>query len=81
MKTMHRTSTVGMAIGTVATAGGAIALTALTDTGAGGAYAFLFLGMFIFMLFLIWPERTRPFRGGSEKHAGGRRTRTGSELH
>jgi hypothetical protein len=83
MKTMHRTSTVGMAIGTVATAGGAIALTALTDTGAGGAYVFLFLGMFIFMLFLIWPERNRPFPGGPSRHrhVRGQRTRTGSELH
>ena len=80
MRTMHRTSPVGMAIGTVATAGGVTALTALTGTGAGGTYVFLFLGLFIFMLFLMWPDRTRPFRGGPGRHAGARRTRTGSEL-
>lgn len=73
MKTMHRTSREGLAIGTVLTAGGAVALTALTDTGVGGAYAFLFAGMFVFFIFLIWPERTR-FRGrhldGKARHAG-----------
>jgi hypothetical protein len=62
MKTMHRTSTVGLAIGIVLTTGGAVALTAVTNTGAAGAYGFLFAGMLVFFAFLIWPERTR-FRG------------------
>ena len=65
MKTMHRNSPAGLAIGSAVTAALALALTVLTDTGAGGAYAFLFVGVFIFMVFLIWPERTRPHRGGS----------------
>jgi drug/metabolite transporter superfamily protein YnfA len=62
MKTMHRTSTAGLAIGSAVVAACAIALTALTGTGAGGAYASLFAGLFIFCVFLIWPERTRPLR-------------------
>lgn len=62
MKTMHRTSTAGLAIGSAVVAACAIALTALTRTGTAGAYAFLFAGLFIFCVFLIWPERTRPFR-------------------
>jgi hypothetical protein len=73
MKTMHRNSPVGLAIGSVLTAGVALALTALTDTGAGGAYVFLFVCMFIFMTFLIWPERTRPLRGGPAQRARARR--------
>jgi hypothetical protein len=75
---MHRTSTVGLTIGTIATAAGAVALTALTGAGAGGAYAFLFVGMLVFMVFLIWPERTRPFRGG-RRDTGVPRVRTGHE--
>jgi|GEM_PF-5887848 len=69
---MHRTSTASQAIGTVLTVAGAMTLTALTDAGAGGAYAFLFLGMAIFIVFMIWPERTR-FRcrpvGSKIRHA------------
>jgi hypothetical protein len=75
MKTMHRTSAPGMAIGTVVTAGAVIALTAFTGAGARGTYAFLFVGMLIFMLFLMWPERTRPFRGG-RRRVGGSSART-----
>lgn len=80
MKTMHRNSKAGLAIGSTLTAAFALALTALTDTGAGGAYAFLFVGMFIFMVFLVWPERARSFRGrggGLEKrHTQGRANRS-----
>jgi hypothetical protein len=65
MKTMHRTSTVGLLIGSALVAVGAIVLTALTGAGAGGAYAFLFAGMAVLSVFLIWPERTRPFRSNS----------------
>ncbi len=72
MKTMHRTSTVGLLIGSALLAASAIALTALTATGAGGAYAFLSVGMVVFSVFLIWPERTRPFRSKSS-HRGVRR--------
>jgi hypothetical protein len=75
MKTMHRNSPVGLAIGSALTAAFALALTALTDTGAGGAYAFLFVGVFIFMVFLIWPERTRPFRSGSNRQSVRRQPR------
>jgi hypothetical protein len=70
MKTMHRTSTLGLAIGSVITAVSAVSLTALTQTGVGGAYAFLFAGMLAFSLFLIWPERSRPARGVRRSRAG-----------
>ncbi len=59
MKTMHRTSKAGLVIGVFILAFGAIALAALTRTGAGGTYLFLFVGMFAYMVFLMWPERTR----------------------
>jgi len=62
MKTMHRTSTAGLAIGSAVVSACAIVLTALTGTGAGGAYVFILAGLFIFSVFLIWPERSRPFR-------------------
>jgi hypothetical protein len=76
---MHRTSTASQAIGTILTVAGAMTLTALTDTGAGGAYAFLFLGLAIFITFMIWPERTRFRRRsfGSDSHGrqAGRQSR------
>jgi hypothetical protein len=50
-------------------------LTALTGTGAGGAYAFLFTGMAVFSIFLIWPERTRPFRSDSSHRSMRRQPR------
>jgi len=59
MKTMHRTSKAGLATGVFIVALGAIALAALTRTGAGGTYFFLFAGMFAYMVFLMWPDRTR----------------------
>lgn len=59
MKTMHRTSKAGQAIGVFVVALGAIALAALTRTGAGGTYLFLFAGIFAYMIFLMWPDRTR----------------------
>ena len=62
MKTMHRTSTVGLAIGSALVAACAIVLHGPDGTGAGGAYAFLFAGVVVFCVYLIWPERTRPFR-------------------
>jgi hypothetical protein len=79
MKTMHRNSTVGLAIGSALTAAFALAMTAVTDTGAGGAYAFLFVGMLIFMAFLIWPERRSPIRGASRRAAQPQRPRTPRE--
>jgi len=62
MKTMHRTSNRSLAIGVFAIALGAMALGALTSTGAGGTYAFAFVGLFAYIFFLMWPDRTR-FRG------------------
>jgi hypothetical protein len=59
MKTMHRTSRAGLAIGVFVVALGAIALAAVTRTGAGGTYFFLFAGIFAYMVFLMWPDRTR----------------------
>jgi hypothetical protein len=76
MKTMHRTSTASLAIGSVFVAAWALTLTALTGTGAGGAYGFLFAGLLVTMIFLMWPERTRPLRGG-RRRAGMRRARAG----
>lgn len=62
MKTMHRTSKASLAIGIFAIALVAMALAALTGTGAGGIYAFAFIGLFAYLFFLMWPDRTR-FRG------------------
>lgn len=62
MKTMHRTSKVSLAIGIFAIALGAMAFAALKNTGAGGIYAFAFVGLFAYFFFLMWPDRTR-FRG------------------
>lgn len=62
MKTMHRTSKAGLALGVFAIAVVVTALAALTNTGAGGTYAFSFIGLFAYMFFLMWPDRTR-FRG------------------
>lgn len=59
MKTMHRTSKAGLVFGVLVVALGAIALAALTRTGAGGTYFFLFAGIFAYMVFLMWPDRTR----------------------
>lgn len=59
MKTMHRTSKASLAIGVFAIALGAMALAALTGTGAGGIYAFAFIGLFAYLFFLMWPDRTR----------------------
>ena len=42
-----------------------VLLAALTGTGTTGAYAFLFLIAPILLVFLMWPERTRFFVGGS----------------
>lgn len=75
MKTMHRNSPLGLAIGSALTAAFALALTALTDTGAGGAYAFLFIGVVVFSVFLIWPERTRPSRSDSSRRSVRRQPR------
>jgi hypothetical protein len=76
MKTMHRTSKAGLAIGIVLLAVGSLALAALTQTGVGGVYGFLFLGMVGYMVFLMWPDRTR-FRGRSL----GRADRRGGTMH
>jgi hypothetical protein len=62
MKTMHRTSKAGLALGVLAIAVVVTALAALTNTGAGGIYAFSFMGLFAYLFFLMWPDRTR-FRG------------------
>lgn len=64
MKTMHRNSKAGLAIGVFMVAFTATGLAALTRTGAGGTYAFMFVGLFVYMVFLAWPDRTR-FRGQS----------------
>ncbi|HEV7400755.1 MAG TPA: hypothetical protein VGN84_10855 [Solirubrobacterales bacterium] len=73
---MHRTSKIGLAIGIALVAVGSLALAALTKTGAGGVYGFLFAGMFGYMVFLMWPERTR-FRGRPFSRAD----RHGSAIH
>jgi hypothetical protein len=79
MKTMHRTSKAGLAIGVFIVAVGAIALVALTRAGAGGTYFFLFTGIFAYMVFLIWPDRTRfrsrPIGGPARRSGIGRQPR------
>ena len=56
MKTMRRTSTATLVIGGIATGLVAAVLTGLTGTGAGGAYAFLFAGLLVFGIILLWPD-------------------------
>lgn len=75
MKTMHRTSRLGLVLAAAFVALIAATLTAITQTGAGGAYAFLPTGITAYLLFLMWPERTRFRRRsfGSDSH--GRQTR------
>lgn len=53
---MHRTSTLTLAVGAILIAVGAAALTAITGAGAAGAQGFLFGGVFVFSVFLIWPD-------------------------
>lgn len=67
MKTMHRTSTASLAIGSVFVAAWTVVLTALTGVGAGGTQGFLFAGVLVTMIFLMWPERARPLRGGRRR--------------
>jgi len=79
MKTMRRTSTLGLALGALVTALAAITLTAVTHAGAGGAYAFLLSGVTAYMIFLMWPERSRfrrrAFNSDSQRTQSGRRPR------
>ena len=42
-----------------------VVLATVTGTGTTGAYVFLFLAIPILLLYLMWPERTRFFVGGS----------------
>ena len=74
MKTMRRTSTLALMIAAAFIALIATMLTAITQTGADGAYAFLLTGITAYLVFLMWPDRTRFRRRsfGSDSH--GRQT-------
>ena len=80
MKTMRCTSTLGLVIAAAFVALVAAVLTAITQTGAGGAYAFLLTGIAAYLVFLMWPERTRFRRRSSDSRSPGGRLgrRTGS---
>jgi hypothetical protein len=53
---MNRTSTTTLLVGSILIALVAIVLTAVTGAGAAGAQGFLFGGVFLFSIFLVWPE-------------------------
>lgn len=56
MKTMNRNSTATLVVSSLATGVVVVGLTAVTRAGAGGAYAFLFLGLLALGVFLLWPD-------------------------
>jgi uncharacterized protein (DUF58 family) len=53
---MNRTSTATLVISSTITGVIAFALTAATGTGAGGAYAFMLIGLLVLAIFLLWPD-------------------------
>jgi uncharacterized protein (DUF58 family) len=53
---MNRKSTTTLLVGSTLIAVVAIVLTAVTGAGAAGAQGFLFGGVFVFSIFLLWPE-------------------------
>ena len=69
---MRRTSTLSLVVGAFGVAVVATVLNELTKTGAAGVYAFLFTGVTAYMVFLMWPERTR-FRGRPDSRSRRRR--------
>ncbi len=74
MKTMRCTSTLGLVLGAAVIALIAALLTAITQTGASGAYAFLLTGIAAYMIFLMWPDRTRFRRRPFSSDSHGQRT-------
>jgi hypothetical protein len=74
---MNRTSTATLVISSLVTGLVVVGLTAVTRAGAGGAYAFLFLGLLALGIFLLWPDlRARFFSGrpsGASQSDGSRR--------
>jgi hypothetical protein len=60
-----------------------MALTAVTRAGAGGAYAFIFGSLFVFCIFLLWPDlraRIAGNRSSSRPDMSDRRVRTRQHL-
>jgi hypothetical protein len=53
---MNRNSTATLVVSSLVTGLVVVGLTAVTRAGAGGAYAFLFLGLFALSIFLLWPD-------------------------
>lgn len=75
MQTMKRDSFTAMCIYGGVTGMVAWGLSALTDTGTAGLYAFSFIGMVAVPLCLIWPERTRFVRHRPPSTSSNSRTR------
>lgn len=70
---MNRNSTATLVIGSILLGLIAVGLTAITRTGAAGAYGFLFGGLFAFCVYLLWPDlRVRFFGGKSGKRHAAR---------
>jgi hypothetical protein len=61
---MNRNSTATLVVGSIITGLIAVGLTAVTRTGAVGAYAFLYGGVFVFCVYLLWPDLRARFFGG-----------------
>lgn len=73
---MNRTSTATLLVSSTITGVIAFALTAVTGTGAGGAYAFMFIGLLVLAIFLLWPDVRARFSNGRHprpRHASGSR--------
>lgn len=67
---MTRGSTANVVVSSLLMGAVATLLTALTGTGAGGAYGFLFLGMLVLAIYWLWPDLRARFFGG---HRGAKR--------
>ena len=53
---MNRYSTATLVVLSIVTGAVATALAAVTKTGVGGIYLFMFLGMLGLGIFLLWPD-------------------------
>jgi len=77
---MNRDSTATLLISSLVTGMIVVGLTAVTRAGAGGAYAFLFLGLLALGIFLLWPDLRARF-GNRRPSGDGSRGQTQARRH